>query len=334
MQPLGATGLSDPHDFVCGHGLACGGGERALAHLRHLGPGVQVHAPLGQHAGEVFAHPGVVRGHHLRPAGEEVKHQIVGVAAQGFQLGAQAELHGQRQLHAARATAHQRDGGAAGVLAHALQQRQPAGVEIQNGFDRYRVLGRTGHTPHLGGGAHVDATHIKPHRRMGAAQHFAVGGVQAHHLVVVKTRPGKHGQARQVNVAVVKAIVPRDVAGQHAGVRCVNAVADDGQAHTGLGVHAKAAQHAHMAVATAYQHDVAQHGLVRGLHSGLSQCVISSATRPSSARRSAAGANRGARTAHWAVRRANRPSDCPWLARTWRSRPLNPAASPGSKYPL
>jgi hypothetical protein len=232
--------------------------------------GRQVHAPLSQHAGEVLAHPGVVGAHDLGVSGEQVEHQFVRVAAQGRQLGPQAVLHGQGQLHTPCPAAHQRNRCAPGVLAHTLQQRQPATIEIENGFDRHGMGLGPRHARHLRGGAHVDAAHVVTHGRAGAAQHLAVGSVQPHHLVLVEAGTGKGSQFGQVDVAIVKAVMARDVARQHARIRCIHCGADDGQAYTGLGVHAKTAQHTHMAVAPAYQHDVAQHGLVGRLHSVLS----------------------------------------------------------------
>jgi hypothetical protein len=168
---------------------------------------VQVHAALGQHTGEVPAHPGVVGAHHFRVAGEQVELQVVGVAAQCRQLGPQAVLHGQGQLHAPCPTAHQGNGGAPGALAHALKQSQPALVEVENGFHGHGVRLGPRHTRHLRGGAHVDAAHVVSHGRAGAAQHFLVGGVQAHHLVLVEAGADKGGQFGQVNVHIVKAVV-------------------------------------------------------------------------------------------------------------------------------
>jgi hypothetical protein len=165
---------------------------------------------------------------------------------------------------------HQRNGGGPGVLPHTLQQRQPAAIEIEDGFDRHGKRLGPRHARHLRGGAHVDAAHVVTHGRAGAAQYLAIGSVQPHHLVLVEACTGKGSQFGQVDVAIVKAVMARDVARQHTGIWRVHRGANDGQAHPRLGVHAKAAQHTHVAVATAYQHDVAQHGLIGRLHSVLS----------------------------------------------------------------
>ena len=78
---------------------------------------------------------------------------------------------------------------------------------------------------------------------------------------------GKRAQATQVDVYLVKAVVARNVARQHARIRGVNVCADQGDTHARLGLHGEHAQHAHMAVAAADQHQIAQHGLIGRLHS-------------------------------------------------------------------
>jgi len=68
----------------------------------------------------------------------------------------------------------------------------------------------------------------------------------------------------------VVAVMPRDIARQHAGVRRMRIAADHGQADAGQGMHAEAPEHADMAVSAADQHDVPQDGLIRRLHCGVS----------------------------------------------------------------
>ena len=100
-----------------------------------------------------------------------------------------------------------------------------------------------------------------------AANDLLVLPVDADHFVAVQAGACDGGQSAQVDVHFVKAVVPGHIAGQHARIRCIGVGADDGDAQARFGLHGEHAQHTHMAVATAHQHQVAQHGLFRRLHS-------------------------------------------------------------------
>ena len=86
-----------------------------------------------------------------------------------------------------------------------------------------------------------------------------------------EARTGKCGKAAQVDVHIVERVMPGDVSGQHPRVRCVRVGADQRQAYARLGPHAKAAQHAHMAVAATHEDDISGdrgHGLLHGFEYG------------------------------------------------------------------
>ena len=144
-QPGRAAGARDPDDFVGVHAFRrppCAG---AVADTWiDLGIAAQVHAALGQHALERAAHRRIVGAQNRRAAGQQVEAQFVRIASQRAQFVAQAVLHRQRQLDAAGAAADHGDARGAGVLAHALEQLQPALVEAVDRLDRHGVLGRAG----------------------------------------------------------------------------------------------------------------------------------------------------------------------------------------------
>ncbi|MCY1378942.1 hypothetical protein D9M69_666150 [compost metagenome] len=148
---------------------------------------------------------------------------------------------------------------------------------MRDGLDRHGVRPRAVHLAHIGCGAGVDGEQVVGNRWPVAQQHALVGAVQARHFTVDEARPGKRRQAAQVDVHIVKTVVARDVAGQHAGVGRVDVGADERDAQAGLGPHGQHAQHDHVAVAPADEDQVAQDGLFGGLHG----VVVGSCCRPS-----------------------------------------------------
>ena len=92
LQPGGTAGLGDPDDLVHRHRLTvC----RLQRFGRDLGDGpaaVQEHLPLGQHSFKTAAHARAVCGQYVRAAGEQVKAQLVRIAALHAQLAAQPVL--------------------------------------------------------------------------------------------------------------------------------------------------------------------------------------------------------------------------------------------------
>ena len=225
---------------------------------------------------EGLAHPRRVGRQQLGSSGKQVEFQFIRVAAHGRKLIAQAVLHGQRQLHPAGATADGDDARGPGMLAHALEQRQPAIIETVNGLDRHRVLGRTGHHLDLRRRADVDRQPIVGHRRARFAQHALAVAVDADGFIAKKARAGELGQATQIDMHLVVSVMAGDVAGQHARIRRVRVAADQRQAHARNRLHAEALEHADVTVATADQNDIPQDRLIRLLHRSLSRFAGSS----------------------------------------------------------
>ena len=195
MQPLRAARAGDPHNFVRIYHLARCGEQPPGLHLRYRGIAVHLHLARCQHLVKAAAHASAVRGQYGGAAGEQVKGQLVRVAAYGLQHGAQTVLHGQQQLYPTSSRAHHGHGGLARVALHALQEGEPAFVKPGNRLHRHRVLRGAGHATKLRGRANVDRQHVIGHGRAVAAQHGALRAVKAHHLVTVQARTGKHGQA-------------------------------------------------------------------------------------------------------------------------------------------
>ena len=228
---------------------------------------MHANAAFSQCFGKSLAHAGVVRGQNRGRGGEQIEAQIFGVATQALQLIAQPKLHRQQQLHAACACAHHGNRGFSGMAFHAFQQRQPAVIEIADRFDRHRMLSRARYALELRGGADIDGKLVVGHGRATLAQHFLIGTVNADHLIAVHAGFGKRSQSQQIDVHRVVVVMPCHIAWQHAGVGGVQVGADQREAHAGNRLHAEAFQNAHMAVAAANEHDVAQDRGIRGLHS-------------------------------------------------------------------
>jgi hypothetical protein len=64
----------------------------------------------------------------------------------------------------------------------------------------------------------------------------------------------------------IEAIAARDEAGQHAGIGSMHLAGDQRKPHAGQRLHTEPAQHLHMGMARAYEHDVLDDGLGVRLH--------------------------------------------------------------------
>ena len=78
-------------------------------------------------------------------------------------------------------------------------------------------------------------------------------------------------------MALVIIVMTGDITRQHARVRRMDFACNKGQAYTGYGLHAEAAQHRHMCMTTADQDQVLCHGYLNRLH--LHIPVLSSSDR-------------------------------------------------------
>ena len=231
-----------------------------------------------------------------------MKGEFVGVAIDFAQFIAKPPLHGQQQLNAAGAATHHSDGGLAHMDANALQQGQPAVIELLNRLDGNCVFGSARNVLQLRCGADVDRQLVIRHGRAVAANHLLVGPVQADHFIAVQARTRKYAQTREVDVNLVVVVMPSHVTRQHAGVGRVHIGANEGEAHAWNGLHAKTFQHTHMAVATAHQNDVPQNRLVAHVHLFPASVLFNkSLTSLIRADFSVSGANKAARPAHCCI---------------------------------
>ena len=266
-EPRRAACAGDPDNFVGGKRVAVCGFKLANAHAFHGRAAMHDYAALGKHFIKSTANARSVRRQNIRDVGEQMKRDFVGAAPELNELIAQPKLHRKQQFNATRTRAHHRNRCFARVRFHAFQQREPTVIELANRLYRNRVFRRARHGLQLRRGTNIDRQLIVRHRRAISAEHFFASAINADHFVAIQTRAGKCCEATQINVHIVVVVMSRHVARQHAGIRRVHVGANHGEAHAGNRLHAKAFEHADVAVATADQHDVSQNGLVRCLHS-------------------------------------------------------------------
>jgi len=180
-----------------------------------------------------------------------MKRQTIRVASQRRQFVAQPVLHRQQQFNATSACADHRNRGFAGVFLYPIKQCQPPIIKALNRLHRDRKIRCARHLCELRRGADIDRQLIVRHRRAVAAQHFVVDAVKPDHLIAIQPRTGKHGQPRQIYMHRVIVVMPRHIPRQHTGIGRVHVGTNQRQTHARNGLHAKAFEHADMAVATA-----------------------------------------------------------------------------------
>jgi hypothetical protein len=119
------------------------------------------------------------------------------------------------RAHAASASADHSQPQLAAVRANPRQQLQPALVKTIDGLDRQSMAGRTRHTE-PGRGTDIDRYPVIGYRRAPRAHNLARAAVQSDHLAAKKARTGRLRQSAQIDVHLLKAVVTRDMTGQHA----------------------------------------------------------------------------------------------------------------------
>ncbi len=159
-------------------------------------------------------------------------------------------LRGQSEFDAAGAAA---DDGQAQPrqLPGAGQQGFPALREIGDRLDRDRVFDGARDIVRARRRADVERNEIVADRRVGTAQHLALAAVEADRLVADQPGAGKAREASEIDVALVKAIMAGDPAGQHPRIGGFDVAGDEGQAHPRHRAHGKALQHTDMGVPAA-----------------------------------------------------------------------------------
>src|SRR5579862_5357791 len=161
----------------------------------------------------------------------------------------------QRQFDPAGAAADNRQAEATGAM-RALEERFPAPGEAGDRLYRDRVLGGARYVVEARRRSDVERGQVIADRRMGAAQDVMGIAVEADRLIMDQPRAGKAGEPYQVDMAVLKAVMARDIAGQHPGIGRLQFARDQRQAHAFFRLHAKAFQHVDMRVAAADEDEI------------------------------------------------------------------------------
>ncbi len=131
------------------------------------------------------------------------------------------------------------------------------------------MLPRAGHTVHFRSGTGVDGNHIKSHRRPSFAMNDLVPQINPGDGRMVKLRPGKTRQLPHIQMRLIKAVVPRDEAGQHPGIRRVDIARNHRDPHPGQRIHSEIHQDAHMRMPAADQDKLLLNALRGGIHGAI-----------------------------------------------------------------
>ena len=177
----------------------------------------------------------------------------------------------QQELDAAGARADQRHGGTALARENAGLQRLEAAQESIDRFDRDGVLARARHAGGVRRRANIEREEIVRDRRSRAADHAAPGEIEIDHLVLIKPRPREPGERTGIDMRVIESVVTGNQSGQHPGIGRVHLAADQGEAHARNRLHAEHAQHRHVRVAGAEEHDILEYGMAHRFHADLSR---------------------------------------------------------------
>ena len=178
-------------------------------------------------------------------------------------LRTQAVRHGQRQLHAAGATAHQ--GNVRCPPIASPQQRGfkclPASPEVRHGLDRCRMLPGAGHAVEVGLGADVQTQHVVAQDGTPGDAELARRRVQSRHRRLDKARSRPLAEPREVDMGLVEGVVARDQPRQHARIGCVAGGGHQGDAQAGERTHGEHSQRQRMCMTATHQHQVTLHRL-------------------------------------------------------------------------
>ena len=112
----------------------------------------------------------------------------------------------------------------------------------------------------IGGRADVEGEHVVGDRGPVAADHLALGEIEADRFVVNQRRPGETRERAQIHVHIVEIVMAGDEAGQHAGIRRMHVAGDEGDAHARHRRHAETLEHGDVGVPAADQHQVLDDG--------------------------------------------------------------------------
>ena len=168
-------------------------------------------------------------------------------------------LSGECQFHATGTATHNSYAEVAVAVQYPRLQCLPVAQPLVDGLDRQGMFLCARHIDGARSRTGVDREQVIVHGR--AAWHLdqPFSGVDAIDLAVVEPCAGETGQWPEVDMDVIEVVVTGDVSRQHAGVGRMDVAGDQGQTHTGHGLHAEHAQHRDMRMPAADQNDVFQY---------------------------------------------------------------------------
>ncbi len=175
----------------------------------------------------------------------------------------QGPRHGHRQLHP-RNAATDDDRIGSGPSGDGGQMRAPPYRKGAEGLGGDGMGGEAGNIRHLGRDTDVEGRHVVGQRRATGNRQRPGDRIEVRHHAVDQCGPGEARETHEVDVQLLAGVVPRDMAGEHAGIGRGRAGVDDGQPGAGKRVHAPFAQDEGMGVAAADQDEVAGEGGVGG----------------------------------------------------------------------
>ena len=224
------------------------------------------HIAFRQHTGERGTHAGGLSGQHLRPTGEELEAQSVGIATGFAQPAAQSVAHREHHLDAAGPGSHHPDAHRSLGGEHSLDERVPAGDEVADGLDRHHRAPGAGHVAGERGRADVDGEHVVGHRRAIAADDLPVDRIESDDLVAIEACVREARQGTQIDVDLVVGVVSGDVPGEHPGVRRLHVTADERDPNPRHRPHSETLEHDDVAVPAAGEYQVLDDRRGAGVH--------------------------------------------------------------------
>ena len=182
-----------------------------------------------------------------------------GTPAPGEQ-GAQAVPQGEGQLRPARPGPDHPDPQPPASFETAPLRLRPPFPEEVDRLDPEGVFFRPRDGVQGRARADVQGQEVEPDRRAAGHQDPSGAKVDLRRRAVHDPRIREPAELSQVDVRLLRSVVARDQAGQHAGVGGQQVTRYQGEPHPGDRPHPEALEHRHVAVPAPDQHDVGGHG--------------------------------------------------------------------------
>lgn len=154
------------------------------------------------------------------------------------------KLNAERKLDSARAASDHSN--PAGATSRRLRLIDNLRKLRQEAFDRLHwdgVLGRTGNIVRARGRTGINREQVEPDRGTIFQEHESILQIEPRRFRAVELRPGESAQLAQINMRLVKAVMPRDQPRQHPGIRRHHVLANQRHPRAGDRVHPKHLEH-------------------------------------------------------------------------------------------